>query len=179
MKVNLIVATCIDGGIGYNNKIPWHLKKDMLYFRQKTNNSIVVMGKNTFLSILEKNKKPLQNRTNVVLSSSLDRCYECPEVKIVSNFEELLNYLENVDNKIPIWIIGGEKLYNQCILEKRLQIDYYITLVHKKFVCDTFFYFDFKQYNKLLLETYTENNVVVENYLYTLKAIKDHSTDCH
>lgn len=179
MKVNLIVATCIGGGIGYNNKIPWHLKKDMLYFRKRTNNSIVVMGKNTFLSILEKNKKPLQNRKNVVLSSSLSKSHEGPDVQIVSNFEELLNYLESVDNNIPIWIIGGEKLYKQCALENRLEIDYYVTLVHEKFLCDTFFYCDLKKYDKLLLETYTENNIFVENHLYTLKPTTDHSTDCH
>ncbi|MDE7112493.1 MAG: dihydrofolate reductase, partial [Malacoplasma sp.] len=54
-------------GIGKNNTIPWKIKEEMNFFKNTTINKTVVMGKNTFLSI----KKPLVNRKNIVISSTL------------------------------------------------------------------------------------------------------------
>ena len=36
MKLKLIVAMCSNMGIGYNNNIPWHIKKDLIHFSNKT-----------------------------------------------------------------------------------------------------------------------------------------------
>ena len=36
MKLKLIVAMCKTCGIGYHNNIPWNIKKDLLYFSNKT-----------------------------------------------------------------------------------------------------------------------------------------------
>jgi dihydrofolate reductase len=36
MKLKLIVAICNNMGIGYNNTIPWHIKKDLIHFSNKT-----------------------------------------------------------------------------------------------------------------------------------------------
>ena len=55
MKVNLIVAMDKNNGIGINNKIPWYLKQDLLYFKNLTkgaHNNAIIMGKNTFNSII-------------------------------------------------------------------------------------------------------------------------------
>lgn len=36
MKLKLIVAMCNNMGIGYKNSIPWHIKKDLIHFSNKT-----------------------------------------------------------------------------------------------------------------------------------------------
>ena len=65
--MKLIVAICKNGGIGYKNKIPWHLKKDLQHFKKMTignNNNAVIMGNNTWKSL---NNTPLPKRTNIIL----------------------------------------------------------------------------------------------------------------
>ena len=102
MKLKLIVAMCKSGGIGYRNEIPWNIKKDLLYFSNKTtgeygkymrniknsntNTSVandkdlkknaIIMGKNTWLS-LPKYPDPLKNRDNIILSTSIPESIVC------------------------------------------------------------------------------------------------------
>ena len=63
MKIKLIVAASENNVIGIKNDLPWHLPNDMNFFKKKTINSSVIMGKNNFLSIPEQ-FRPLINRTN-------------------------------------------------------------------------------------------------------------------
>ena len=52
--VKLIVAIDLQGNIGRNNDLLFHMKEDMKFFREQTTNNIVVMGYNTWLSLNEK-----------------------------------------------------------------------------------------------------------------------------
>ena len=36
------------GIIGINNKMPWHIPSELKYFKSVTQDSIVIMGSNTF-----------------------------------------------------------------------------------------------------------------------------------
>ena len=72
-NINMIVAMCLNRGIGYKNSIPWYIPEDFKFFKNNTtqiNNSGIVMGKNTWLSLP---KKPLKNRENIILSSTLKK----------------------------------------------------------------------------------------------------------
>ena len=42
MKVSLIVAIDLEGGIGKNNDLMWHLPSDMQFFKETTKNQIFV-----------------------------------------------------------------------------------------------------------------------------------------
>ena len=53
-KINIIVAVGKNNIIGIKNTLPWHLPADLKYFAQTTKDKMVLMGENTFLSILEK-----------------------------------------------------------------------------------------------------------------------------
>ena len=84
MTVNLIVAVSKNGFIGKNGSLPWQISEDLKRFRKITSNSVVIMGKNTFLSI----GKPLPNRENIVISTKLKSADGC---EIVRSLEEAIN----------------------------------------------------------------------------------------
>ncbi|GIW21069.1 MAG: hypothetical protein KatS3mg068_0076 [Candidatus Sericytochromatia bacterium] len=64
----IVVAYDDKFGIGLNNSIPWYLPNDLKRFRELTLNNNVIMGYNTFESILKKNNNPLPKRMNIVLT---------------------------------------------------------------------------------------------------------------
>jgi len=51
MPINLIVATDLNNGIGFQNKLLCHLPADLAYFKKTTLGFPVVMGRKTFESI--------------------------------------------------------------------------------------------------------------------------------
>ena len=131
--MNIIVACSRNLGIGLKNNLPWRLKADMLYFKDKTIGSgqnAVIMGKNTWESLP---KKPLQRRENLILSSSLKNV---EGAHVFNNTNTLLEYVNKIkyDN---IWVIGGEAVYDE-FLNNNLVERIYLTKIHHNYECDTF-----------------------------------------
>ena len=124
MKLKLIVAMCKNEGIGYRNTIPWNIKKDLLYFSNKTcgeygkymrtiknteidkindkniKKNAVIMGKNTWLS-LPKYPEPLKNRDNIILSSSI------PESIAYSSSSDLIIHFSSISHIMSFCISPG------------------------------------------------------------------------
>lgn len=107
--MNLIVAVDSFLGIGKGNKLLFTLPKDLEYFKQKTISKVVVMGHNTFKSL--PNSRALKNRTNIVLSQSLE---DGKDYTVVKNMEDLKTKLKEYDSD-DIFIIGGEMLYSTML----------------------------------------------------------------
>jgi len=128
--VNLIVAIGKNNVIGINNKLPWHYKEDIDYFKQTTWNKKIIMGEQTFKSILGYIKKPLPGRTSVIATLT-DYSYEGIEVT-----HDIINYLKNVPKEEDIFIIGGKIIYDLTLdIADRL----YITHVNKEYKGNVFF----------------------------------------
>ena len=104
MKKIIIVAVSDNWVIGKDNKMPWHIKEDLKYFKENTSGHPVIMGANTYKSI----GKPLPNRTNIVVSHKY-----FDGVINVSSLEDAYKEAEKVDTQC--FIIGGAQLYNLCI----------------------------------------------------------------
>jgi len=138
MNLKMIVAMTKNMGIGYNNTLPWYIKNDLKNFSKLTkgnNNNAIIMGKNTWNSLP---KKPLPNRTNIILSTTLNKdLNDYNNTIIVNNINELFSFLE-YNNFDDIWIIGGEMIYKLFINHKYLK-EIHTTLVLKNYECDTFF----------------------------------------
>ena len=66
MKIALIVAVSENGVIGENNDLIWHLPNDIKFFKEKTLNHHVIMGRKNFESIPHK-YRPLPKRTNIII----------------------------------------------------------------------------------------------------------------
>lgn len=106
-----IVAVGKNLGIGTKDDIPWKVKEDLRFFREKTENNIVVMGWNTFASL---QMKPLPNRLNIVLTTkhySPEKDHE--QNLIICNMDECMKVLDDkkIVNNLKIYIVGGEQVY--------------------------------------------------------------------
>ena len=65
--VGMIWAQTVDGVIGRDGTMPWHLPEDLAHFRRTTQGHPVIMGRRTWESFPEK-YRPLPGRTNIVVS---------------------------------------------------------------------------------------------------------------
>jgi dihydrofolate reductase len=165
--MKMIVACCKNMGIGYKNKIPWHLPPDLKYFKKLTcqeKNSTIVMGKNTWESL---NTKPLPKRKNIILSKSLNQndVSKYKNTFVFKNIPELTEYI--TEKKDPVWIIGGENIYAQFIHHPQLN-EIYLTRILGNYKVDTHFPDipkDFKVASNISIETY-------KNILYTFSKYK-------
>lgn len=125
--IKMIVCTDINGGIGRNNDLLFHIKEDMKFFKEKTLGCKIVMGYNTWLSLPN---KPLPDRENYVLYDGKE---EIVGAKVLRDFNEVVELGKLFD----IFIIGGGMLYNSIIHSKVLD-EAYITYVFENGDADVF-----------------------------------------
>jgi dihydrofolate reductase len=132
MKISLIAAAG-DGNnaIGFKGKIPWHLPADFKRFKELTLGHPVIMGQKTFESM----KKPLPDRTNVIITSDVDFCADHFEVNphVTHSLDEALEVAQDADE---VFIIGGGQIYRLAFLKAQ---KIYLTKVHGTFEGDVFF----------------------------------------
>lgn len=129
--LSMIWAEDQNHGIGINNKLPWHIPEDLKHFKKITENGIVVMGKNTFLSL----PHPLKNRKNLVLTHDkhiADKYKKDYDIETI-NLSELNKLIDNGTGK-NIFIIGGSSLFN---LFKNKAYLLYLTKIEKEYKTDT------------------------------------------
>lgn len=108
--MNLIVAVDEKWGIGKNGKLLTYLPGDLGYFKEKTLDKVVVMGRTTLESLPK--GKPLPKRQNIVLSRNSE--YEVEGALIVNSVEELNETLKKYSQE-DVFIIGGAEIYNKFI----------------------------------------------------------------
>ena len=102
-----IVAVDNDWGIGFNGDLLEHIPEDLKYFKTITTNNTVMMGRKTWDSLP---KKPLPNRTNIIITSNLNR-YNDAEFMDLFDAKVYLIHNKNDD----IFIIGGGEIYKQLL----------------------------------------------------------------
>jgi dihydrofolate reductase len=124
--MNLIAAVDLNWGIGYNSELLVKIPEDMKYFKEKTQGKVIVMGRNTFESL--PNKKPLEQRINIVLTKN--RNYNCEGVILCYSLEELFIELKKY-NEEDVFIIGGQSIYAQLISHCDKA---YITKIYREYV---------------------------------------------
>ena len=176
MKIfNIIVAMDNNNGIGKNNKIPWHesekilSKYDLNFFKTKTTNQIIIMGRKTWESM---NQKLLPNRITIIISNTIKN----ENLNIVNSFENALKKAYEIDKTKEIWVIGGCAVYEEALchpLFNKLFLSYF----DKNYDCDTFF----PNFNLILnqklelcpnLYMYEYNNMNIEENQYKILLYK-------
>ncbi len=102
--ISLIFAIDPNYLIGNDNDLPWNYPEDLRYFKKTTENKMVLMGLETFRSILNRIGKPLPNRQSII--ASLEP-YSYPGVTVTN---DLLNFLQAHRDE-EIFVIGGKTIY--------------------------------------------------------------------
>ena len=110
-----IVAMSQNRVIGAAGKLPWHLPEDLRFFKEKTKNHIMIMGRKTFESL----PGILPSRMHIVISRNPSHS-DHPMVKHQSSLELAAQEASALILENPAWgsevfIIGGGEIFRQSL----------------------------------------------------------------
>ncbi len=129
MIVSMIVAMEENRGIGFQNRIPWHLGTDLKRFKELTMGHTLIMGRKTFESI----GRPLPGRPIIVLTRNPG--FHPEGVQVAQSLDQALQIAEE-RGESEVFIAGGEEIFNQA-MSRADRI--YLTRVEAHLSADTFF----------------------------------------
>lgn len=138
--INMIWAMDENNLIGIGDRIPWHIKEDLLYYKSKTKGQTVLMGDTTYFSLKGYYKtKPLPY--GKIYVATLDRTLALDDAEMVYDLNE---FIKNF--KEELWVVGGSTIYKLCLpYADRL----YISFVQGKYEGDRYFpKIDYSKYVK-------------------------------
>ncbi len=150
MSISIIAATDLNGLIGANGGMPWHIPEELAWFKQHTLGKVVVMGRKTWVSL----GKPLPGRRNIVLSTNPDFVAEGAD--LMQSIEQVLALAKANE----VFIIGGAELFRQFLpMSDKL----YISTIHAEYSGDTYFpAYDADEWHQIHCESVTtsQNNQI-------------------
>ena len=121
--MNAIVAVDKKWAIGKGNQLLVQIPADQRFFRAKTINQVVIMGRKTLESLPA--GLPLVNRTNIILTKKPD--YRVNGAIVVHSVEEALEAVKGYPTE-SVYVMGGEQIYRQflpyCEVAYVTKIDY-------------------------------------------------------
>ncbi|KAA8670801.1 dihydrofolate reductase [Clostridium sp. HV4-5-A1G] len=106
--ISLIAAINKNYVIGKNNKLIWHIPEDLKRFKKITLGKTIIMGRKTFESL----PKILPDRKHIVITRNRNYFISDSRIVVVHDIEDILKYKACPEE---VFIIGGEKIYNQML----------------------------------------------------------------
>ena len=142
--LSIIVAVDQDGGFGKGGKIPWHFKEDFDHFKEKTKDSVCIMGRKTYEDMLEMVKARKKDKTKVIKEVlpgrmcfvvTRNKDYKAEGATVVQSITQAVQSLDQTDKR-EVFILGGFRMYVEGLAWAN---KVYMTIVKDKFDCDVFF----------------------------------------
>lgn len=130
MEVEAVLAVAINGAIGRDGDIPWHLADDMAYFKKLTSGHAVVMGRKTYESI----GKALPNRVNIVLSSNPELNYG--DALVATSPRAAIETVAELGVE-KLFVIGGPQVW--LAFEDQICVAHLTRVIATPASADTFF----------------------------------------
>lgn len=129
--ISLIWAMDKNWLVGKDNKLPWHFKEDLLYYKEKTAGQTVLMGDKSYYSLKSYYKdKPLPY--GKIYVASLDDL-KLDDAIVVN---DVVNFLSSFPKDESLWVVGGATIYKFSLP----YADYlYITHVDGEYEGDAYF----------------------------------------
>ena len=181
MIISCIVAVGKNGGIAVEGQdLPWSIPEDIKYFREVTEDKVVIMGRKTFFSIPEKHR-PLKNRLNIVITNKkhlyMDEYIDKTNL-LFGNYVECMDYLNSSEHvskySKECVIIGGQEVYNQF---KPFISKIYLTEInHHKQINYTHFFFKIPNTFKIIDYSPLHQH---NEYLYRFLTFERDISPCH
>jgi dihydrofolate reductase len=100
-RITLVIARALNGVIGRDGKLPWHLPADLKRFKALTMGSTMVMGRRTFDSL----PGLLPGRRHIVLTR--DRAWQADGTEVAHDVDGAMR-LAGVQ---PVSVIGGAEIF--------------------------------------------------------------------
>jgi len=150
-----IYAVDLCDGLSKDGVIAWKSVKDLRFFQAKTLLNVVIMGKNTYLS-LPPNVRPLKKRLNIVLTNQPEKYSHISDnydnvlftdnanihEHILANREVYLQHYPVLHEKFTVFIIGGKTIYEKYLpLCDRV----WVTKLKQDYFCDLFLHYDYSK----------------------------------
>lgn len=161
MNISLIAAMTEKRVIGYQNKMPWHIKEELQYFKTMTMGKTILMGRKTFDAI---SRRLLPGRETIILTR--DKSFIFAGAQIVHSIEEALQVVKKSKDK-ELMVVGGAGIYQQFL---NLADKLYLSIVTGEYLGDTYFpEFDLRQWQ-------LTSNIVHQNFIaqtWTRKSEKE------
>lgn len=160
MIISLIVAMDENGGIGSQNRLPWHLSSDLKRFKALTMGHHLIMGRKTYDSI----GRSLPGRSTIVVTRSLE--FKALDCSIVHSLYEGID-LARKRGETEVFIIGGGEIFSQALpIADRI----YLTRVHTSGVADTYFP-EFNPQEWLIVDSERHEADLKNEYAYTFSTL--------
>jgi dihydrofolate reductase len=99
--ITIVLARAINGVIGKDNKLPWHIPGDLKRFKALTMGSAMIMGRKTFDSL----PGILPGRRHIVMTR--DPKWQVEGVEVAHDVESAILAAGNT----PISVIGGAAIF--------------------------------------------------------------------
>jgi len=168
-NLDAIYAIDNNNGLSKNGNIPWNSKTDMSFFKLKTINNIVIMGKNTFFSLPQVNR-PLKNRLNIVITNDQTLINSFHRDIIFTNNLDIYKNINKNRKKIlqdypylkedfKIYIIGGKQIYLHYLPYCNI---IYRTQIKNNYNCDLIMNYDLSNYKETNI--YENDELIINSY---------------
>ena len=143
--INMIWAMDKNNLIGKDNLIPWHVKEDLLYYKEKTKGKNVLMGDQTYFSLKSYYKtKPLPYGKCYIATIDKDLKISNPleDIELIYDID---SFLKNHDKEDELFVVGGATIYKLALpYADRL----YISFIKGDYVGNKYFpTIDYDKYN--------------------------------
>ncbi len=102
----MIVAVSLNGVIGHENRLPWHIPEDLQRFKKLTMGHHLIMGRHTYQSL----GRLLPGRTSVVITRDLSLVI--PGAHVVHSLGEAVQVASADDEA---FVIGGSSIFAEAV----------------------------------------------------------------
>ena len=157
MKISIVAAMDEKRGIGKDNKIPWHIKEDLVHLKNLTRDQVVILGRKTYDSMVfyyNRSGNPMPGKLYIVVTHDKDYKPARENATVVHSLEEAISFARSHLAKLDeVFVIGGGQIFQQALpLADKL----YLTIVQDDYQCDTFFP-DYSEFVKVISEQKAQN----------------------